>query len=71
MTGLAGLTMYGTQVPPPALSAVLKPLPVTVTIVPIGPELGVRVIVGVVAVTVKVVERVLCTIMGSPESVIV
>jgi hypothetical protein len=37
-----------------AVSAVLKPVPVTVTKVPAGPELGVRVIEGDVVVTVNV-----------------
>ena len=38
------------------VSAVLNPLPVTVTEVPAGPELGVRVILGAGRVTVKVAE---------------
>ena len=37
-------------------SAGLNPLPVTATIVPIGPILGVRIMTGVLTVTVKVAE---------------
>jgi hypothetical protein len=40
----------------PDVSAVLKPAPVTGTIVPTAPELGVRVMVGVVVVTRNVAE---------------
>ena len=51
-TGEAGIAeiVHGT-----AESAEAKPPPLIVTLVPIGPELGVRVIVGVGTVTVNVV----------------
>jgi hypothetical protein len=51
---LVGLLVIEAHGPGP--SAALKPLPVTVTAVPIGPELGTSVIVGVGLVTVNVAE---------------
>jgi hypothetical protein len=55
MTMLVGLlnTLAGDALHEPT-SLGLKPLPVIVTAVPAGPLFGVRVIVGAVAVTVKV-----------------
>jgi len=44
--------------PAPAPSAVLKPVPATVTPVPIGPPVGLTVITGAFDVTVKVADPV-------------
>jgi hypothetical protein len=49
--------VLNTEIHPPA-SPVLKPVPVILTAVPLGPEVGVRISDGIVVVTTKVAEAV-------------